>query len=98
MANRNIVTLFIAAVIYSLGYGAIWAMYAAAASDYFDRESSGTIIGIWTLFLGAGAFLAPIMSGWLADATGTLSWSFVMGGGAGIISAFLLVPLWKKRG
>ena len=96
MAFHHLVTLFIAAFIFSLGYGAVWAMYAAAASDYFDRESSGTIVGIWTIFLGIGLAAAPIISGWLADATGTLSWSFVLGGVGGILSAILLLPLLKK--
>jgi OFA family oxalate/formate antiporter-like MFS transporter len=96
MAYHHIVTLFIAASIFSLGYGAIWAMYAAAASDYFGKESSGTVVGTWTVFLGVGAFLAPILSGKLADTTGTLSWSFIMGGAAGIVSLILLVPLWNK--
>ena len=98
MSFQNIVTLFIATFIFSMGYGAVWAMYAAAASDYFDKESSGTIVGIWTVFLGIGLALAPIVSGWLADATGTLTWSFVLGGTGGILSVVLLIPLWKKGG
>jgi MFS family permease len=96
MALQHMATLFIAAFIFSLGYGAVWAMYAAAASDYFDRESSGTIVGAWTVFLGVGLALAPIISGWMADATGTLSWSFVLGGVGGILSAILLIPLLKN--
>ena len=98
MSLQNLATLFIAAFIFSLGYGAVWAMYAAASSDYFDRESSGTIVGIWTIFLGIGLALAPIISGWLADATGTLRWSFVLGGAGGILSVVLLIPLWRKAG
>ena len=95
MAFQNTVTLFFAAFIFSMGYGAVWAMYAAAASDYFDRESSGTIVGLWTLFLGCGSVLSPIAAGWLADATGTLSWSFLLGGVGGIISAVMLIPVWR---
>ena len=96
MAYGNIVTLFIAAFIFSLGYGAVWAMYAAAASDYFTKESSGTIIGLWTLFLGVGSVLSPIISGWLADTTGTLTWSFGLGAAGGLMSIVLLIPLWRK--
>ncbi len=96
MALHNNITLFIAAFIFSLGYGAVWAMYAAAASDYFDKASSGTIVGIWTVFLGIGLAVAPIISGWLADATGTLKWSFVLGGAGGILSAVILLPLRLK--
>jgi MFS family permease len=97
MALHHTATLFIAAFIFSLGYGAVWAMYAAAASDYFDKASSGTIVGIWTVFLGIGLAAAPVISGWLADTTGTLTWSFVLGGAGGIFSVILLIPLWKNN-
>jgi MFS family permease len=96
MALHQLATLFIATFVFSLGYGAVWAMYAAAASDYFDKASSGTIVGIWTVFLGIGLAAAPIVSGWLADATGTLTWSFVLGGVGGILAAVVLVPLLGK--
>ncbi|MHB8104540.1 MAG: MFS transporter [Dehalococcoidales bacterium] len=97
MAFGNAVTLFISACVFALGYGAVWALYAAAASDYFIKESSGTIIGIWTLFLGIGSVVSPIAAGWLADTTGSLSWSFGVGAMAGVMSIILLIPLWKKR-
>jgi MFS transporter, OFA family, oxalate/formate antiporter len=95
MSFHHLATLFIAAFVFSLGYGAVWAMYAAAAADYFDKASSGTIVGIWTVFLGFGLAAAPIVSGWMADATGTLTWSFVMGGVGGVLAALVLIPLLK---
>jgi MFS transporter, OFA family, oxalate/formate antiporter len=97
MALHNEITLFISAFVFALGYGAVWAMYAAASSDYFNKESSGTIVGIWTLFTGAGSFVSPILAGWLADGTGTLSWSFGWGGLAGLLSVVLIIPLWNKK-
>jgi MFS transporter, OFA family, oxalate/formate antiporter len=97
MSFHHVATLFIATFVFSLGYGAVWAMYAAAASDYFDKASSGTIVGIWTVFLGIGLAAAPVISGWLADTTGTLTWSFVLGGAGGILSVILLIPLWKNN-
>ncbi len=88
--------LFIAVIaLFSLGYGGAFSMYAAAASDYFPREYAGSIIGLWTMYLGAGSVIAPVVSGWLADATGTLRWSFVLAGGAGFVSLLLLLPLWR---
>ena len=74
MTYDNAVILFVAAIIFSLGNGVVWAMYAAAASDYFPNEFSGTILGLWTLFLGIGSVISPVVSGWLADITGTLTW------------------------
>ena len=88
-----ILTLFTA--IFSLGYGAVWSMYAASASDYFSKESAGSIVGLWTLYLGIGSILSPIIAGWIADTTGTLAWSFVLATAGSVISLFLLVPVWR---
>ncbi len=89
--------LFVTSVVFSLGYGVIWAMYAAAASDYFSRESAGTTVGLWTMFLGIGSILAPIVSGWVADATGNLAWSFALAAGAALLSFLLLIPVRGRR-
>ena len=97
MAYGNTATLFIAVCIFALGYGVVWALYAAAASDYFAKESSGTIVGIWTLFLGVGSVISPIIAGWVADFTGTLTWSFGVGAAGGLVSVLLLVPLWQRK-
>lgn len=50
-----ILTLFTA--IFSLGYGAAWSMYAASTSDYFSKESAGSIVGLWTVYLAHVEFL-----------------------------------------
>ena len=70
-------------------------MYASAASDYFSKESAGSIVGLWTVYLGVGSTLSPIIAGWIADTTGTLAWSFVMAAGGAVISLILLVPVWR---
>ncbi len=82
--------------VFGFGYGAVWAMYAACASDYFPKQHSGIIVGLWTLFLGIGLTISPMIAGWLADVTGTLKWSFFMAGAAGIVSMLFLIPLGKK--
>lgn len=97
MTYNSMATLFIAVFVFSMGYGAIWALYAAAASDYFAKESSGTIVGIWTLFLGIGLVISPAISGWLADTTDTLTWSFGVGAAGGLMSVLLLIPLWRQK-
>ncbi len=79
--------------IYGVGYGACWSMYAACASDYFSRQAAGGIIGLWTFLMGFGSIIAPIISGWSADASGTLMWSFIIAMGAGLLSLVLLLPL-----
>jgi sugar phosphate permease len=89
--------LFVTSVVFSLGYGVVWAMYAAAASDYFPRESAGTTVGLWTMLLGIGSILSPIVSGWIADTTGNLAWSFALAAGAALLSFLLLLPVRSRR-
>jgi MFS family permease len=95
MAYNRGLALIAFTVIFGFGYGAVWSMYAACASDYFPKESAGGIIGLWTFYLGIGSIIAPIISGWIADTTGTLVWSFVLAMAAATVSLFLLLPVWR---
>ena len=92
--SRGWILMAICAV-YGIGYGACWAMYAACAADFFSRQAAGGIIGLWTFLMGAGSIVAPIISGWSADVTGTLQWAFVIAGTAGVVSLVLLLPMLK---
>jgi MFS family permease len=71
-------------------YGAIWPMFAACANDYFPKEVAGTVLGLLTIFYGAGAMTTPVVSGYLADATGTFRWSFGLGAFASLFAGFLI--------
>jgi len=81
--------------IFGLGYGACWSMYAACASDFFSKQAAGGIIGLWTVYLGIGTMLSPIIAGWIADTTGTLMWSFLIAMLGGVASLLLLLPMVK---
>lgn len=95
--GREFLTLALFTVVFSLGYGAVWSMYAAAASDYFSKEIAGSIVGLWTTYLGIGSILSPIIAGWVADTTGTLAWSFLVAMAAAVIALVLLLPIWKGK-
>jgi len=95
MAFGRGITLILLTAIFSLGYGAAWSMYAASASDYFSKETAGSTVGLWTVYLGIGSIISPVIAGWIADTTGTLSWSFVLAAAGALISLFLLVPVGK---
>jgi MFS family permease len=84
-------------IVFGIGYGSVWALYAASATDYFSKEIAGSIIGLWTLYLGAGSTISPILAGWIADTTGTLSWSFFLAVGGGVLSFILLLPVCKSH-
>jgi len=95
MAYSTGVALQIVTFLFGVGYGACWGMYAACASDYFSKRSVGAILGTWSLYLGIGSFLAPIVSGWAADRSGTLQSAFIVAACGGIVSLLLLLPLLK---
>lgn len=82
--------------VYGIGYGACWAMYAACASDFFSKQAAGGIIGLWTFLMGIGSILAPIVTGWAADVTGTLMWAFIIAASGGLVSLILLLPMLKS--
>jgi len=84
-------TLHLFSALFGFGYGGIFPLYAACASDYFSKDAVGGIVGLWTLCLGVGFILSPVIAGWTADATGTLGWSFVLATVIGMTSVFLLV-------
>ena len=83
------------AFIFGFGYGASWSTYAACASDFFPQQPAGSIIGLWTVYLGIGCMISPIISGWIADTMGTLMWSFLVAMLGGIASLLLLLPMLK---
>jgi MFS family permease len=71
-------------------------MYAALASDLFSKEYAGSIVGLWTVYLGVGSMLSPVIAGWVADVTGTLSWSFLTATVGALIGLILLLVAYKK--
>ncbi len=86
-------TLYILSAIFGIGYGTLWAMYAASARDLFPGEYSGSIIGLWTLFHGLGSIIAPIFSGWIIDKTGTYRLTFIVAASSSLLSLLLLLPV-----
>lgn len=89
--------LFVMSCVFGVGYGACWALYAACAADFFPKEASGTIIGLWTVYLGIGLIVSPVAAGWTADSSGTLKWSFVIAAAAALGTLLALIPLLKER-
>jgi MFS family permease len=87
----------LAAVLFGLGFGAVWPVYAAAAPDHFERRSIGAVIGIWTFFMGVGSMLSPVICGYLIDITGSYSGAFGSGAVAALLGAVLLSPPPKHR-
>ncbi|MBW2029456.1 MAG: MFS transporter [Deltaproteobacteria bacterium] len=85
--------LILFSVVFGVGYGTIWAVYAASARDMFSKDYSGSIIGLWTVYHGLGSVLSPVIAGWTIDATGTYFWALILAAIASILSLLLLWPL-----
>ncbi|MEW6374347.1 MAG: MFS transporter, partial [Thermodesulfobacteriota bacterium] len=95
--GKHIPLLMVGMGCFGFLYGAIWPMYAACARDYFPKEVAGTVLGLLTIFYGAGAMSSPVLTGHLADITGTFRWSFGLGAFISLIAAFLIGFLKKPR-
>lgn len=83
--------LFAVTGFYGMGYGAVWPVYAAAASDFYPRDQTGGVVGLWTVFLGMGSIISPVVCGWTIDVTGNYTWTFLLGLLSGMASAVVLL-------
>jgi MFS family permease len=90
---RELSALCVFSAIFGVGYGTLWAVYAASARDLFPGNYSGSIIGLWTMFHGVGSVIAPVLSGWTIDATGNYYWAFMLAASASVLSLLLLLPV-----
>ena len=91
--SKGLFHLTVTTAVFGLGYGAIWPVYAAAARDYFRRSVAGSVIGLWTLCLGVGSVISPILGGWVIDRTGSYSSAFLLALAASVIALILLLPI-----
>ena len=78
---------------YGLAYGAVWPVYAATATDLFHSNQTGSVVGLWTVFLGTGAIVSPIICGWTIDMTGSYTWAFMLGMASGLASTLCLTRI-----
>jgi MFS family permease len=90
-------TLYALTAFYGWGYGAVWPVYAAAARDFFAKALTGGIVGLWTVFLGVGSVVSPVLCGWTIDRTGAYTWAFLLGLFSGLLSAAVLIGGDTKR-
>jgi MFS family permease len=90
---REFAGLCVFSAIFGVGYGTLWAVYAASARDLFPGEYSGSIVGLWTVFHGIGSIIAPILAGRMIDASGAYQGAFVLAAAASLLSLVLLLPV-----
>lgn len=81
--------IIIGTVVFGFSYAALFIIYAALSADLFSRKYTGSVMGMWTVYSGAGTISAPIFAGWLGDTTGSMSWSFLAAGVAALLAMTL---------
>jgi MFS transporter, OFA family, oxalate/formate antiporter len=84
---------YVAVAVIGIGFGAVWPVYAAAAVDFFPKKFAGGVIGVWTLFMGIGSLVSPILCGLIIDASGAFTQAFHLGCAAALVSILFLLPL-----
>lgn len=95
---ESLFTKYFCVTLIGIGFGAVWPLYAAAAVDYFPKALAGSVIGLWTVFMGIGSIVSPIICGWTIDRYGVFYWAFDLGCVAALLSAFFLLPLRTEPG
>lgn len=93
---QGFTALILCTAVFGVGYGTIWPVYAASSRDLFPKEYGGSIVGLWTLYHGAGSVLAPVLAGWTIDATGAYFWAFILTVISSALSLLLLLPLYSS--
>ena len=86
------VMLVLCTIVFGIGYGALWPVYAAASRDFFKHQYAGRVMGLWTLFLGVGSIISPVLTGWIIDMSGHFNWAFVLSSAASAVSVLVLIP------
>ena len=79
-------------IVYTLFGGSFQLLQSIAFANYFGRRFMGTIQGTMRPLLTLPQLVGPLFLGWLADTTGTFSYSFAVAGVVGLgASAIVLL-------
>ncbi|MDE2682992.1 MAG: MFS transporter [Chloroflexota bacterium] len=96
--TSDLVFFVIASVLAGFALRSTYTICAAAAADFVPVFMAPASFGLMGMGAGIGSTLSPAISGPIADATGTLSWSFAMASGMALVGASLGFTLhWITR-
>ena len=79
----------IASVLAGFALRSTYTICAAAAGDYVPVYMAPAAFGLMGMGAGIGSTISPIIAGPIADATGTLKWSYAMSAGIALVGATL---------
>jgi MFS family permease len=90
--------LVISAVLFGITTVAVPGMVGAGCGDQFGARLASVSLGFVTIFIGIGQVLGPYLAGKMADAFGSLAYSYVLSAGVffagAVLSAFLRETGW----
>ena len=94
----ELIFFVIASVLAGFALRSTYTICAAAAGDYVPVYMAPAAFGLMGMGAGIGSTISPAISGPIADATGTLGWSFAMASAIALVGAFLGFTLhWITR-
>lgn len=79
----------VASVLAGFALRSTYTICAAAAGDYVPVHMAPAAFGLMGMGAGIGSTISPIIAGPIADATGTLKWSYAMAAGVALVGATL---------
>lgn len=85
----ELIFFIIASVLAGFALRSTYTICAAAAGDFVPVFMAPAAFGLMGMGAGIGGTISPAISGPIADATGTLRWSFAMASGAALVGAGL---------
>lgn len=96
--DPGLLGFIIASVLAGFALRSTYTICAAAAGDFVPVFMAPASFGLMGMGAGIGGTISPAISGPIADATGTLSWSFAMAAGMALVGAALGFTLhWITR-
>jgi MFS family permease len=90
-AMRELVPLYVVAVIFGFSYGAISTLFAPIVGDYFGREQAGGVVGLLFAIAGTAGAWGPLVAGAIYDATGSYGLAFVLAAAFNAVALVLLM-------
>ena len=85
----ELIFFIIASVLAGFALRSTYTICAAAAGDFVPVYMAPAAFGLMGMGAGIGGTISPAISGPIADATGTLRWSFAMASGMAVVGACL---------
>ena len=94
----ELIFFIIASILAGFALRSTYTICAAAAGDFVPVFMAPAAFGLMGMGAGIGSTISPAISGPIADATGTLQWSFAMASGMALVGATLGFTLhWISR-